>query len=154
MDESSQDIKFMRLALKEAENAFEEGEIPVGALVVANGKIIGKGYNQTEKLNDPTAHAEMLAITAATNHLGSRHLSDCTLYVTLEPCAMCAGAIFWAQIGRIVYGASDEKRGFTAYSEKLAHPRAKYTTGILEEECHEILMRFFKQLRDKRKKNG
>lgn len=146
------DHYFMKLALEEAKKAFSEGEIPVGALIVANGSIIGKGYNQTEKLNDPTAHAEMLAITAATHYLGSRHLSDCTLYVTLEPCAMCAGAMFWAQVGRIVYGASDEKRGFKAYSEKLAHPRAQYTTGVLEEECHQLLMDFFKQLRQKRKK--
>lgn len=152
MGEPIQDINFMKLALVEAQKAFDDGEIPVGALVVAHGKIIGKGYNQTEKLNDPTAHAEMLAITAATNYLGSRHLSDCTLYVTLEPCAMCAGAIFWAQVGRIVYGAGDEKRGFKTYSEKLAHPRAKYTTGILEEECHNLLMKFFKKLRNKRKK--
>ncbi|ANQ50470.1 nucleoside deaminase [Flammeovirga sp. MY04] len=148
----SDDNQYMRLALELAKEAFKEGEIPVGAVVVVDGKVIGKGYNQTEKLNDPTAHAEMLAITAATNFLGSRHLQNCTLYVTLEPCAMCAGAIFWAQIGRIVYGASDEKRGFNAYSSKLAHPKAKYTTGVLEEECHQLIMDFFKQLRLKRKK--
>ncbi|AZQ64211.1 nucleoside deaminase [Flammeovirga pectinis] len=149
---SKEHYKFMQVALAEAQKAFDEDEIPVGAIVVANGKVIGKGYNQTEKLNDPTAHAEMLAITAATNYLGSRHLSDCTLYVTLEPCAMCAGAIFWAQVGEIVYGAADDKRGFRAYSDKLAHPRSKYITGILEEECHDLLMSFFKRLREKRKK--
>ncbi|NLR92755.1 tRNA adenosine(34) deaminase TadA [Flammeovirga agarivorans] len=150
--QSDKDESFMKIALQQAELAFDEGEIPVGAIIVADGKVIAKGYNQTEKLNDPTAHAEMIAITAAGHYLGSRHLQDCTLYVTLEPCAMCAGAIYWGQVGRIVYGASDEKRGFKSYSEKLAHPRAKFTTGVLEGECKELLMKFFKQLRQKRKK--
>ncbi|WP_281616203.1 tRNA adenosine(34) deaminase TadA [Flammeovirga sp. SubArs3] len=150
--QSDKDESFMKIALQQAELAFDEGEIPVGAIIVADGKVIAKGYNQTEKLNDPTAHAEMIAITAAGHYLGSRHLQDCTLYVTLEPCAMCAGAIYWGQVGRVVYGASDEKRGFKSYSEKLAHPRAKFTTGVLEEECKELLMKFFKQLRQKRKK--
>ena len=134
---------FMRLALKEAQRALEEDEIPVGAIVVANNRVIGKGYNQTEKLTDVTAHAEMLAITAAANYLNGKFLEDCTLYVTLEPCVMCAGAIFWARPERVVFGASDEKRGFSKHGP-LLHPKTELITGILENECSVLLKEFFK----------
>lgn len=137
----------MTLALQQAENAFDEGEIPVGALIVCQDQIIAKGYNQTEKLNDVTAHAEMLALTAASQKLGAKYLKDCTLYVTLEPCVMCAGAIFWSQIGRIVWGASDEKRGYQRVKFNILHPKTQVSFGILQEDCEEILKRFFARLR-------
>jgi len=137
---------FMNLALKEAEKAFAEGEIPVGAIVVAGNKIIGKGYNLTEKLNDVTAHAEMQAITAAANYLGAKYLTDCTLYVTLEPCVMCAGALYWSQISEVVYGAEDSKRGCTGVG-RLFHPKTKITKGIMSDECANMLTQFFKQKR-------
>ena len=137
----------MSLALQQAENAFDEGEIPVGALIVCKDQIIAKGYNQTEKLNDVTAHAEMLALTAASQKLGAKYLKDCTLYVTLEPCVMCAGAIFWSQIGRIVWGASDDKRGFHRVQSNILHPKTQISFGILQEDCEEILKRFFARLR-------
>ena len=137
----------MSLALQQAENAFDEGEIPVGALIVCQDQIIAKGYNQTEKLNDVTAHAEMLALTAASQKLGAKYLKDCTLYVTLEPCVMCAGAIFWSQIGRIVWGASDDKRGFQRVQSKILHPKTQISFGILQEDCEKILKRFFARLR-------
>ena len=140
---------YMSEALRLAQEAFENNEIPVGALVVANGRIIGKGYNQVERLNDPTAHAEMLAITGANNYLGARHLKDCTLYVTLEPCPMCAGAISWAQIGRIVFGAFDEKRGFQRFAPSLLPNRTEVVGGILANECEALLKDFFKQIRTK-----
>lgn len=141
------DAHYMRLALSLARQAALEGEIPVGAVVVARGRVIGKGYNQTVRLNDPTAHAEMLAMTAAVNHLGSRYLSDCTLYVTLEPCGMCAGASYWAQVGRLVFGASDPKRGYRHFNPAMVHPRTKLTTGVLEQECQQLVVDFFKGLR-------
>ncbi len=141
------DEYFMSLALQQAENAFDEGEIPVGALIVCKDQIIAKGYNQTEKLNDVTAHAEMLALTAASQKLGAKYLKDCTLYVTLEPCLMCAGAIFWSQIGRIVWGASDDKRGFQRVQSNILHPKTQISFGILQEDCEEILKRFFVRLR-------
>ena len=141
------DEYFMLLALQQAESAFDEGEIPVGALIVCRDQIIAKGYNQTEKLNDVTAHAEMISLTAASQKLGAKYLKDCTLYVTLEPCVMCAGAIFWSQIGRIVWGASDDKRGFQRVSSNLLHPKTRVTFGILQADCEEILKRFFTNLR-------
>jgi tRNA(adenine34) deaminase len=137
----------MRRALDEARQALEEGEIPIGAVVVAKGRIISRAHNQTETLNDVTAHAEMLAITAASNALGGKYLTDCTLYVTVEPCPMCAGAIGWAQVPRIVYGAADEKRGYRRYAPNVLHPRANAIGGILEEECRQLMLDFFKSKR-------
>ena len=141
------DEYFMHFALQQAEMAFDEGEVPVGALIVCEDQIIAKGYNQTQKLQDVTAHAEMLALTAASNKMGAKYLKNCTLYVTLEPCIMCAGAIFWSQIGRIVWGASDDKRGFQRVQSSILHPKTQITSGILKEDCEEILKRFFARLR-------
>ncbi|MFY7909691.1 MAG: nucleoside deaminase [Emticicia sp.] len=139
---------FMAKALDLAIQAGEAGEIPVGAIVVAGGsKIIGKGSNQTEQLNDVTAHAEIIAITAATQFLGAKYLKDCTLYVTLEPCVMCAGALHWSQIDRIVFGASDTKRGFNRVSPSILHPKTSVVKGILETDCEMLLKNFFKGLR-------
>ncbi|MCP4550658.1 MAG: nucleoside deaminase [Bacteroidetes bacterium] len=138
---------FMKEALKEAQTAFEEDEIPVGAIIVFNKKIIARAHNLTQTLNDVTAHAEMQAITAATNTLGTRYLNKCTLYVTLEPCPMCAGALFWAQIGKIIYGASDPKRGFKTLQTPILHPSTKVKSGILQSECKTFLKRFFKKKR-------
>lgn len=134
----------MREALKEARKALELDEVPVGAVIVCNNRIIGRGHNLTERLNDVTAHAEMQAFTAAANNLGAKYLEDCTLYVTLEPCVMCAGAAFWTQIGRIVYGAFDEKRGYTRLKADMLHPGTTVIPGILEIECSELLKNFFK----------
>lgn len=142
-EQNSRDERFMRLALAEAEQAMEEGEIPIGAVVVSNGRTIARAHNQTETLHDVTAHAEMLAITAAANQLGGKYLQDCTLYVTVEPCIMCAGAIGWAQIKRIVYGASDEKRGYSLFAPKALHPKATVTRGVLSDECKAIMQSFF-----------
>ncbi len=139
---------YMRLALKEAEKAYNADEIPVGAVIVCNGKIIAKAYNLTETLNDVTAHAEMQAITAAANNLGAKYLQQCTLYVTLEPCVMCSGASYWAQIGKLVYGASDTKRGFSSLQQNILHPKTEIISGILENECSEILKNFFAQKRN------
>jgi tRNA-specific adenosine deaminase len=141
------DEQFMRKALYEAQRAAEEGEIPIGAVIVCNDRIISRAHNLTEKLHDVTAHAEMQAITAAADLLGGKYLSDCTLYVTVEPCVMCAGAIGWAQIGRIVYGASDEKRGYQLYAPRALHPKAIVTRGVLEAECRQMMQDFFKQKR-------
>ncbi|MCE7044524.1 nucleoside deaminase [Dyadobacter sp. CY312] len=141
------DNYFMAEAMRLAEIAYEDGEIPVGAIVVIGERIIGKGYNQTEKLHDVTAHAEMLAITAASDYLGAKYLQDCTLYVTLEPCVMCGGALYWSQMKRIVIGASDEKRGFSRFGTGILHPKTKVTTGVLESESKEMLLKFFKTLR-------
>ena len=141
------DEQFMRKALYEAQRAAEEGEIPIGAVIVCNDRIISRSHNLTEKLHDVTAHAEMQAITAAADLLGGKYLSDCTLYVTVEPCVMCAGAIGWAQIGRIVYGASDEKRGYQLYAPRALHPKAVVTRGVLEAECRQMMQDFFKQKR-------
>ena len=138
---------FMKLALKEAAYAYEEDEVPVGALVVCNNKIIGKGYNQTEKLKDVTAHAEMIAITAAANYLGSKFLEDCILYVTLEPCLMCASALKWARIAALVYGASDAKAGYTTIKGKILHPKTEVVKGIMANECGSLVTQFFKEKR-------
>ena len=146
-EQNVKDERFMRMALKEAEAAFDEGEIPVGAVVVSRDQIIARAHNQTEQLNDVTAHAEMLAITAAANQMGGKYLTDCTLYVTVEPCTMCAGATGWAQISRVVYGATDEKRGFQKIAPHALHSKATVTTGILEEECAALMKTFFKDRR-------
>lgn len=137
----------MRQALVEARAAAAEGEVPVGAVVVCSGRIIARAHNQTERLNDPTAHAEMLAITAAAGVLGAKYLVDCTLYVTVEPCVMCAGAIAWAQTGTLVYGAPDEKKGFRRYAAGALHPKTSVRTGILENECTEEMRAFFRNRR-------
>lgn len=147
MIEPFNDEYFMKKAFAEALIAFDKGEVPVGAVVVASGKIIARAHNLTETLNDVTAHAEMQAITAAANLLGGKYLNDCILYVTLEPCAMCAGALGWAQIGKIVYGAKDVKRGFQKYAPKSLHPKTEIVGGILDIECTEILQDFFKKKR-------
>lgn len=141
------DEYFMRQALKEAELAFSEDEIPVGAIVVWRNQIIARSHNLTERLIDVTAHAEIQAITAAANQLGGKYLTDCTLYVTLEPCVMCAGALFWSQIPKIVFGADDEKRGFTLFSPSLLHPKTQIVRGILKNECSLLLKNFFKKNR-------
>ncbi len=138
---------YMRAALAEAIQAFDKHEVPVGAIVVCNDIIIARAHNLTETLKDPTAHAEMQAITAATNWLGGKYLTDCTMFVTLEPCAMCAGALGWSQATGLVYGAPDEKKGFSSVSGSLLHPKTKVESGILENECRELLMRFFKKKR-------
>lgn len=141
------DEYYMRQALKEAQQAFDENEIPVGAIVVCKGQIIARGYNLTERLTDVTAHAEIQAITAAANMLGGKYLADCTLYVTLEPCVMCAGALFWSQISTIVYGTEDEKRGFSLYTPHLLHPKTRIVKGVLKNECSQLLKDFFKNNR-------
>ncbi len=141
------DERFMREALLEAKASLAEGEIPIGAIVVCKGRIIGRGHNMTERLNDPTAHAEMIAITAATEAIGGKYLTDCTLYVTVEPCPMCAGALNWAQISRIVYGASDPKRGSTLFSPSLFHPKTEVAGGVLADECSTLMKEFFKEKR-------
>lgn len=141
------DTDYMKKALAEAEKAYDEGEIPIGAIVVCNGHVIARAHNQTETLCDVTAHAEMLAITSAANTLGGKYLTNCTLYVTVEPCPMCAGAIGWAQIPRVVYGARDEKRGFTDIAPRAIHPKTEITGNVLEEECRGIMQRFFKERR-------
>ncbi len=137
----------MRAALNEAMKAFDRQEVPVGAVIVCNDIVIAKAHNLTETLKDPTAHAEMQAITAATNYLGGKYLNDCTIYVTVEPCAMCAGAIGWSQASRLVYGASDNQKGFSGISEKLLHPKTSVMKGILEKECGELMLKFFKNRR-------
>ncbi|MCC8071278.1 MAG: nucleoside deaminase [Bacteroidales bacterium] len=146
---TEQDERFMRVALQEAMQAFEEEEVPIGAVVVCNGRIVGRGHNLTERLADVTAHAEMQALTAAAATLGGKYLPRCTLYVTVEPCLMCAGAIAWSQIGRIVYGASDTKRGYQVYTPRPFHPKATVEGGVLAEECGFLMKQFF----GKRRKN-
>ena len=143
----TKDEEFMRKALDEAQRAFDEGEIPIGAVVVCKDRVIARAHNLTETLCDVTAHAEMQAITMAANELGGKYLTDCTLYVTVEPCPMCAGAIGWAQLPRIVYGAPDEKRGYREYAPRAMHPKANVTGGILEEECRQLMQEFFKNRR-------
>ena len=143
------DEYFMREALAEAEEAFLLGEVPVGAVVVAGNRVIGRGHNLTEQLHDITAHAEMQAITAAANYLNAKYLTDCKLYVTLEPCVMCAGAIAWAQLGTLVYAASDPKRGYSLLNEPLLHPKTVVIKGILETKSTQLLQQFFARLRDK-----
>lgn len=142
------DEHFMKLALQEAELAFERDEIPVGAIVVAQGKVIARGHNLTEQLVDVTAHAEMQAITAASNFIGGKYLKGCTLYVTLEPCTMCAGALYWSQIDRVVFGAKDEKRGASLH-QHIYHPKTKVLGGVLEHHCSELILRFFEKQRKK-----
>ena len=137
---------FMKIALQEASMAYDEGEIPVGAVIVCNNRIIAKAHNQTERLNDFTAHAEMLAFTAASEYLAGKYLSDCTLYVTLEPCAMCAGASYWTQIGAIVFGAKDKKRGFSKHKH-IIHPKTELIEGVLEKECSRLMQDFFFMIR-------
>ena len=146
MIEPYDDTYFMKKALQEAEEAFEKGEVPVGAVIVIKDRIIARGHNLTEQLNDVTAHAEMQAITAAANFLGGKYLKDCTLYVTLEPCQMCAGALYWSQISKIVYGAKDTERGFGVMGTTL-HPKTKVIGGVLENEASSLLKRFFEQKR-------
>ncbi len=147
MTPSEQDIHFMRMAIQEAQQAYRMGEIPVGCVIVADGQIIARGHNLTETLQDVTAHAEMQAITAAANYLGGKYLTQCTLYVTLEPCVMCAGAIGWAQVRRLVYGATDDKRGFSTCAPSALHPKCSVSTGILEDECRELVQQFFQHKR-------
>ena len=143
----STDEKYMSLALHEAQLAYDQGEIPVGCIIVADGQVIGRGHNLTQRLHDVTAHAEMQAITAAANALGGKYLQDCTMYVTVEPCPMCAGALGWSQIARIVYGAPDEKRGYRQYAPKALHPKTEVTNGVLAGECQELMQDFFKRKR-------
>ncbi len=143
------DDYFMREALKEAKKALSVNEVPVGAVIVAKDKIIARGYNLTQRLNDVTAHAEMQIITSAANAIGGKYLVDCTLYVTLEPCVMCAGALFWSQISKIVYGATDEKRGFNTVSKNIIHPKTIVIKGLLENESSELLREFFRAKRNK-----
>lgn len=141
------DEYFMKQALTEARQAAGEGEVPVGAVIVCNNRIIARAHNQTERLNDPTAHAEMLALTSAFNTLGAKYLNACALYVTVEPCVMCAGALSWAQIGTIIYGASDEKRGFARYAPNALHPKTIVKSGILADECAAEMREFFRKKR-------
>lgn len=148
MEQRQIDEKFMRLALNEARKALEEQEVPIGAVVVSQGAVIGRGHNLVETLSDPTAHAEMQALTAAASTLGGKYLNKCTLYVTVEPCIMCAGAIGWAQIGRVVWGADDPKRGFRRYAEQVFHPKTEVTSGVLAGECEELMTSFFASLRN------
>ena len=141
------DEKYMREALKEAMAAAEDDEVPVGAVVVCNGKIIGRGRNMTERLNDTTAHAEMIALTSATESLGGKYLENCTIYVTIEPCAMCASALCWAKISGVVYGADDPKRGFSLFSPSLLHPKTVVRKGVLAEDCGSLVSDFFRKKR-------
>ena len=141
------DETYMRMALAEAEKAGTNGEIPIGAVIVCNGRIISRAHNLTETLHDVTAHAEMQAITSAADMLGGKYLKDCTLYVTVEPCIMCAGALGWSQISRVVYGTPDEKRGYSRFAPEALHPKTIVTRGILEDECREIMQSFFKERR-------
>jgi tRNA(adenine34) deaminase len=143
------DEHYMRQALAQAQNAFDEDEVPVGAVIVLNDKIIARGYNQVEKLNDPTAHAEIIALTSAFNYLGSKYLPEATIYVTVEPCVMCAGALYWSKIGRIVYGAADEKNGYKRVAGDISpfHPKTLLKTGVLKNECAELMKEFFRQRR-------
>lgn len=142
-----EDIRYMREALKEAAEAAMDDEVPIGAVIVAGGRVIAKGHNMTEMLHDPTAHAEMIALTAATEAIGSKYLNDCTLYVTVEPCPMCAAALNWAQVGRIVYGASDPKRGYSMYSPSLLHPKTAVESGVSADECSAMVTDYFKSKR-------
>ena len=146
-EQRKKDEQLMAKAVAEAQVALEAGEVPIGAVIVCNDRVIARAHNLTETLCDVTAHAEMQAITAAANMLGGKYLTDCTLYVTVEPCPMCAGAIGWAQIKRIVYGARDEKRGFEKYAPSVLHPKSTVTGGVLEEECKDLMQNFFKARR-------
>lgn len=141
------DEQYMKQALQEAHKAFSEGEVPIGAVIVCRGQVIARGHNLTERLHDVTAHAEMQAITAATEYLGGKYLTNCTLYVTVEPCIMCAGALGWSQIPRVVYGAADEKRGFRRFAPQALHPRCEVVSGVLEDECATLMKTFFQRKR-------
>lgn len=141
------DEYFMRIALEEAKYAFDEGEVPVGGVIVCGDKVIARGHNLVMRLNDPTAHVEMQLITCATDYIGSRYLSDCTLYVTLEPCVMCAGALFWSQIGRVVFGADDPKRGAARMNQRIYHPKTVVDGGVMSDECADVLKSFFNEKR-------
>lgn len=141
------DEYYMRQALNEARQAFDKGEVPIGAIVVCKGRIIARGHNLTETLTDVTAHAEMQAITAAANVLGGKYLTDCILYVTIEPCPMCAGGLLWSQISKIVYGAKDEKKGYSVFSPSILHPKTEVVSGVMEDECASFMKEFFKQKR-------
>ena len=147
MEQQKKDERYMRMALDEAQIAYEAGEIPIGAVIVCQDRVISRAHNLTETLCDVTAHAEMQAITAAANTLGGKYLTDCTLYVTVEPCVMCAGAIGWAQVPRIVYGCQDDKQGYHEYAPHAMHPKATVTGGVLEEECRQLMQAFFKARR-------
>lgn len=147
MDTMTEDEKYMRMALHEAQLALEAGEIPIGCVIVANGQIMGRGHNLTETLHDVTAHAEMQAITAAEETLSGKYLTGCTLYVTVEPCPMCAGAIGWSQLSRIVYGAPDIKRGYTLIAPKALHPKTQVTSHVLADECSALMQSFFQSKR-------
>ena len=144
---SAEDIRYMQAALREAEEAAAEDEVPVGAVVVCRGRIIAKGHNMSERLNDPTAHAEMISLTAATEAIGGKYLNECTLYVTVEPCPMCAAALGWAQLGRQVYGASDPKRGYSLFTPGLLHPKTRVSAGVEEEKCAALMRSYFKSKR-------
>jgi tRNA(adenine34) deaminase len=146
-DPQEEDIHYMKLALEEAKKAYEAKEIPIGAIVVCKNKIVGRGYNLTERFNDVTAHAEMQAFTSAAQTLGGKYLKDCTLYVTIEPCVMCAGASYWTQISRIVYGAREEKRGFLSKAENILHPKTILQGGVLADECAQLMKEFFQNKR-------
>ena len=137
------DMRYMKMALDEAARAYADDEVPVGAIVVCKGRVIARAHNLTETLTDVTAHAEMQAVTAAANHLGGKYLADCTLYVTVEPCVMCAGALGWAQLGRLVYGAPDDKRGYRRYAPEALHPKTEVVAGVMEHECTELMKQFF-----------
>ncbi len=141
------DLRFMKLAYTEALEALKRDEVPIGAIVVSEGRVIARGFNLSETLNDATAHAEMQAFTSASNSIGGKYLDNCTLYVTIEPCPMCAAAAFWVQLGRLVYGASDVKRGYTTISEKLLHPKTQIKKGVMADECAKLLSDFFKSKR-------
>ena len=146
-EQQKKDEQFMRKAIAEAQQALQEGEIPIGAVIVCNDHIIARAHNLTETLHDVTAHAEMQAITSAANELGGKYLTDCTLYVTIEPCTMCAGALGWSHLSRIVYGVADEKRGYQLYAPRALHPKTTITGGILEEECRQLMQDFFRNKR-------
>ena len=143
MTDKTEDIRYMKMALDEAARAFDEDEVPVGAVVVCKGHVIARAHNLTETLTDVTAHAEMQAVTAAANFLGGKYLNECTLYVTVEPCVMCAGALGWAQLGRLVYGAGDEKRGFQRFAPQALHPKTEVVTGVMADECSALMKQFF-----------
>ena len=144
---SADDIRYMKMALEEAARAFDEDEVPVGAVVVSKGRVIARAHNLTETLTDVTAHAEMQAVTAAANYLGGKYLNECAIYVTVEPCVMCAGALGWAQLGRLVYGTSDEKRGFQRFAPKALHPKTEVIQDVMAEECSALMKQFFSSRR-------
>lgn len=147
MEEREKDEKFMRLAINEAQKALKEGEVPIGAVIVAGDAVVGRGHNLVETLCDATAHAELQAITAASSTLGGKYLNECTIYVTVEPCPMCAGALAWSQIGRIVYGAADPKRGYSRLEGGILHPKTEVAAGVLADECERLMTSFFAELR-------